>query len=510
METNENRENGNSLAGKLVICDSGKLRQLPLTGDIFIGHVDAPDRIFLEGDCVADLHGKLVKLENGFGYQDLESTNGTYLNGCRIGTGNLRGQEVWPLEDGDVLKIRGEALENTEKDNEIVLIYRRRFVEDTEWHSVDLADTSQEIRIMRHDDEAGREEALKADGQAPEHYATLTFRDGQWRLGDHSTRYGVFLDNCRISAEEAIAENDVMRIGSTLFLYRRGKLWYNHRERSESQLSIRIEERSVWNWFRKKVLLEDINVTVNPGEMVLILGGSGAGKTTFINAVMGYEKAEGKITEGGVDVYKNYDKMKYEIGFVPQQDLLRLEDTVYETLSNAAELKMPKDTPDGERKARVDEVLERFGLDHEAQSLVEKLSGGQRKRLSIAIEFVADPWLFFLDEPDSGLDGVMARSLMENLRRIADEKRIVMVITHSPDRVAELFDKVLVLAKSEKDGVGHLAFYGLIDEAKDFFGTDSLEGIIKKVNRTDEGGEGMADAYIGRFKALNDPEEEKK
>ena len=223
--------------------------------------------------------------------------------------------------------------------------------------------------------------------------------------------------------------------------------------------------------------------------MVLILGGSGAGKTTFINAVMGYEKAKGTIKEGDRDIYRNYNQMKYEIGFVPQQDLLREDDTVYDTLDNAAEMKLPVSLDKDSRKARIEQVLELMGLEREKDSLVEKLSGGQRRRLSIAVEFIADPSLFFLDEPDSGLDGIMARTLMENLRRIADENKIVIVITHTLPTGRRIFlTRFVVLAKSQESNVGRLAFYGMIDEAKEFFGTDSLEGIVKRINREDEGG----------------------
>lgn len=264
-------------------------------------------------------------------------------------------------------------------------------------------------------------------------------------------------------------------------------------------LVINIAQRSVWQRFKKLTLLKDINLTVNNGEMVLILGGSGAGKTTFMNAVMGYEKADGVILHGGTDIYTEYERMKYEIGFVPQQDLLRGSDTVYDTLQNAARMKLPKEIPPYERQQRIEEVLELLGLQRERDSLVVKLSGGQRKRLSIAVEFIADPSLFFLDEPDSGLDGIMARSLMQNLRTIADRGKIVMVITHGPDRAAELFDKVIVLAKSVQDNCGHLAFYGTVPEAYRFFETDTLEGVVRRINRPDEGGDGLSDYYINQF-----------
>ena len=143
-----------------------------------------------------------------------------------------------------------------------------------------------------------------------------------------------------------------------------------------------------------------------------------------------------------------------------------------------------------------------MGLTNEADELVSKLSGGQRKRLSIAVELISDPGLFFLDEPDSGLDGNMARNLMEELREIAEKGKIVLVISHSPDRAADLFDKVIVLAKSEADNIGHLAYYGSVGNAFRFFGTESLEEIVKKVNRKDEGGDGQADDFIRSFSIM--------
>ena len=153
-----------------------------------------------------------------------------------------------------------------------------------------------------------------------------------------------------------------------------------------------------------------------------------------MNAVMGYEKADGRILHGGTDIYTEYERMKYEIGFVPQQDLLRgsghrLRHLAERSPHEAAQRDPgPTNASSGSRKC-----WKLLGLQRERDSLVVKLSGGQRKRLSIAVEFIADPSLFFLDEPDSGLDGIMARSLMQNLRTIADRGKIVMVITHGPD-----------------------------------------------------------------------------
>jgi len=264
-------------------------------------------------------------------------------------------------------------------------------------------------------------------------------------------------------------------------------------------LQIMIAERSVWHMFKKTTILKDIRINIGQSELVMVLGGSGAGKTTFLNAVMGYEKADGEIRRGDIDIYRDYEKIRHEIGYVPQQDLLRLKDNVYDTLLNAAEMRMPEWATIEMREQRTEQVLAQMGLERERESLVEKLSGGQRKRLSIAVELISDPNLFFLDEPDSGLDGIMARSLHATLRQIANQGKIVIVITHSPDRVIELYDKVIVLAKSVRDNTGRLAFYGSPSQARAFFSADSMENIVRRINRTDEGGEGLADVFIDRY-----------
>ena len=263
-------------------------------------------------------------------------------------------------------------------------------------------------------------------------------------------------------------------------------------------LTVNIKKRTVFDFFKKKVLLKDIHMTIPKGHMVLLLGGSGAGKTTFVNAVTGYEQADAEIKLNGSDIYEEYEKMLYDIGFVPQQDLMRGNDTVLLTLSDAATLRLPANIYMSERYERINKVLDQFGLSTVKNSLVEKLSGGQRKRLSIAMEFIADPTLFILDEPDSGLDGVVARNLFEKLREIANEGKIVIVITHTPDRVIDLFDDVIVLAK-DAGRTGRLAWYGPVNEAYEFFGKKSMEEILLSVNQKDEGGEGRADEFVEKY-----------
>ncbi len=269
-------------------------------------------------------------------------------------------------------------------------------------------------------------------------------------------------------------------------------------EAIQNGLTVNITDRTITTLGKKQYLLKDIHMSIPVGHLVLLLGGSGAGKTTLLNAITGYEQANAQIILGGRNLYNNYESMKYSLGFVPQQDLMRLNDTVYRTLQDSASLRIPKSVHKKERTELIDSVMEKLGLSSVKNSQVVKLSGGQRKRLSIALELISDPMLFILDEPDSGLDGVVARNLFETLRKIADEGKIVIVITHTPDRVIDMFDDVIVLAK-DATRTGRLAYYGPVKEAYSFFDKTSMEEILLSINQKDEGGEGRADEFVEKY-----------
>lgn len=485
----------------LLWLEPGHIRLLPLQGRQTVGRRsgDSSPEILAAAPFVSRRHGELLVQDGAALYRDVGSTNGTLLNG-RL----LEAMEIARLRDGDVLCFGGKV-----KGRGVPAVYVQGWAEDLR----------QEVFTPEAD------AAAFQVGRAVGTGLRLTERDvsrlqcifhrtmGGWAAEDRSQTNPTCRNGRPLAGITALESGDVLRMGSAFVLFD-GKAFtfitpasaapYEDGDTSEegAQLEIHILRRSVKKWRASVDLLKDIQLTVSCGEMVLILGGSGAGKTTFLNAVMGYEPAEGDILFGGSDVYRDYERMKYEIGYVPQEDLLRKSDTVIETLANAAEMKLPRSVSPAERAQRVQETLVTFGLERERGQLVGKLSGGQRKRLSIAVEYIGQPTLFFLDEPDSGLDGVMARSLMENLRFIADTGRIVMVITHGPDRAIDLFDKVVVLAKSGRDGSGHLAFYGSCPEALAFFETDSLEGVVRRINRPDEGGEGLADRYIEKYAQL--------
>lgn len=491
-------ERADKPAALLMLDKTGEVRIKRIEENCLIGRKceEGKADVQVHSGLVSRKHGEITYIKGSYYYKDLDSLNGTYINDTLFRKDTSMGKQSVKLKNGDVLRIdygerKGHHAEA------VVMVFVTDYEADTTWRRQELIDEIAELNIGRAKSDIKFDNAMVS-----QNHASFFRANKGWAIMDHNSTNGVFLNGVRIEKPKYIYPMDVIRIANLYFFYDGKNILYPS-EKSGNELVIRITEKSVWQRFKKLTLLQDTNLTIKAGEMVMILGGSGAGKTTFMNAVMGYEKAQGTILHGGTNIYTEYEKMKYEIGYVPQQDLLRGSDTVYDTLNDAARMKLPKNTGKQERRARVEEVLEMVGLKTEAESQVSKISGGQRKRLSVAVELIANPSLLFLDEADSGLDGPNSKTLMENARAIADQGKIVMVITHAPDRVAELFDKVIVLAKSEKDNSGHLAFFGTIKEAYRFFDVESLESVVKKINRKDEGGgEGKADCYIEKYKKM--------
>ena len=418
-----------------------------------------------------------IRFENGkWIYKNLSENVFSFVGGKLLPCGEER-----ELSDNMVIRLSNDRM--------LTAVFLKEFASSTNWQIINMDDGRHTVVIENEAWEEGNT-AL-----------TLEYEDSRWQLDDIGVT-NLLLNGRPLREPTFLQFDDCLQIGETRFIFEGSGMLYGVHSR-QGGLSIAIDERTVKNAMKKYTLLKDIRLSIEPGNMVMILGGSGAGKSTFVNAVTGYEKAKAVITEGGVDYYKQFDQVKHRIGFVPQENLMREEDTVRMTVSNAADLRLPATMSQEEKARKVRMALETFGLAGREDTLVSKLSGGQKKRLSICTEFVASPNLFILDEPDSGLDGIMARGLMENLRLIACQGKMVLVITHAPDRVAHLFDKVIVLAKGTETKVGQLAFYGGIQEAKDFFGTDSLENVVKRINAVNEGGEGRADEFIEKYKAYS-------
>ncbi|MCC6148197.1 MAG: ATP-binding cassette domain-containing protein, partial [Anaerolineaceae bacterium] len=211
-------------------------------------------------------------------------------------------------------------------------------------------------------------------------------------------------------------------------------------------------------------LLKDISLSVGQNEFVALVGMSGAGKSTLMDAINGFRPAtSGKVLVNGRDLYKNYEMFRDDIGNVPQRDIVHMELTPEQALNYAAQLRMPADTSAQERAGVVNSTLNELGLSSKKDVLISRLSGGQLKRVSIGVELLTKPRLFFLDEPTSGLDPGTEYEMMKLLRHLADQGRTVLIITHATKNVM-FCDKAIILAKG-----GNLAFYGPPEHALEYF-----------------------------------------
>jgi ABC-type multidrug transport system ATPase subunit len=213
-----------------------------------------------------------------------------------------------------------------------------------------------------------------------------------------------------------------------------------------------------------KKVLHSVRFSVEPGELLAIVGGSGAGKSTLLDAIAGVRPAdEGTVLFDGVPYYEHLEEYRSALGYVPQDDIIHAELSLIATLRYAARLRLPDGTSPGERESAVADVMDALDLTQRAELRIGSLSGGQRKRASIAVELLTKPHVFFLDEPTSGLDPATAAELLRLLRRLADSGRTVVLTTHSMQDLA-ICDKLVVLARD-----GHCAFVGAPEAAVDHF-----------------------------------------
>ncbi|MFC8292051.1 FHA domain-containing protein [Streptomyces sp. NPDC057242] len=285
--------------------------------------------------------------------------------------------------------------------------------------------------------------------------------DGTYWIHDLGSHNGTFL-NGRPVTDARVTPEDIVGIGRCAFCLIGGQL-VEFTDTGEVSLDVRSLAVTVDHGH--KTLLDEVSFPVGEKCLLAVVGPSGAGKSTLLNALTGQRPADrGTVLYDGRDLYRDYAELRQRIGLVPQDDILHLQLTVRRALGYAAELRFPEDTERAERQARVDEVIRELGLVERADQPIHSLSGGQRKRVSVALELLTKPSLLFLDEPTSGLDPGMDRSVMHMLRGLADDGRTVVVVTHSVLSL-DVCDRLLVLAPG-----GRVAYYGPPSEALGFFG----------------------------------------
>lgn len=417
---------------------------------------DPENTILLDASYVSGKHGYFHYYDGKACYTNVSETNGTYLNGDK-----MKGRKTCYLESGDILRIG-----SSDPREQIVLLYHENTQPDL-WNSFAIDSEKTRIGSASNND-------LRFFGM-PEYAISINYRQEYYTLTNHTSipirQNGKIISNSTM----ILRDNDVIELFGKQILFSSQALYYRQKQQGigmDCQHVTKIVDHN-------KKILNDVSCTISPNSFCAIVGGSGAGKTTLMNAISGFEpEFEGTITWGGLDVKKDFKKLKSMIGYVPQQDILYENLALWDMLKYSAKLRMPVSSTSEQREQRMKRVLQMVDLEKHAKTLIRRMSGGQKKRASIAIELLADPEIFFLDEPTSGLDSGTERSLMQTLNRIAkNENKTIIMVTHTTNNL-NLCDQILFMAPG-----GNLAFCGNAMQAKNYFKTQTLADIYDKLGQ---------------------------
>ncbi len=260
--------------------------------------------------------------------------------------------------------------------------------------------------------------------------------------------------NGRRVTRTALKPDDKIRIGPFLFSYHGTQLT----QYTESPV-IRIDalglKKEAHRDGKQQVLLNNISLAIPARKFVALVGASGAGKSTLMDALNGLRPAQqGTVLYDGQDYYASFEAFRSQLGYVPQDDIIHRDLTVERALYYAAQLRLPEDFPEEQIRRRIDEVLGDVDMKQRRNLLISKLSGGQRKRVSIALELLSKPSVFFLDEPTSGLDPGLDRKMMRLLRNLASKGQTIVLVTHATNNITAC-DYVCFLAEG-----GRMVYFG--------------------------------------------------
>lgn len=418
---------------------------------------DAGNDIILKSHFVSKRHGQF-RLVNGMCIvEDLGSTNGLYINGMRIKSYGLRDNVAIRIDDRTGSTVDG-----------VLMVFSAKSSAES-WNSIDLR-SKPSVVIGRKE---GCDIHLNHVSVSKVH-AQIHSENGRYVIVDNNSTNGVWVNGRRISGKCPLNEKDVIMITNSKLIYSAARINYCTFNRGISVTASHIVKTVDKG---RKTICEDVSLKIEPCELVAIIGGSGAGKSTIMNCISGYNKpTSGEVRVNGVELYNNFDALKNIMGYVPQKDIVYENLTVYDMLDYTAKLRLPKDTSEQERNEIIMKVIDTVELTQRKDTLIKKLSGGQKKRASIAVELISDPNLFFLDEPASGLDPGTERNLMRTLKSMTVKGKTVIFVTHSTLNL-HMCDKIVFMGTG-----GKLCFCGSYQEALDFFGVTDMVDVYNLIS----------------------------
>ena len=444
---------GNGTTRNICLNEFGKK-------SITFGRNDDND-IILSSPIVSGNHGSFIFENNELKLCDNRSMNGLFINGLFI-------NNTVTLKDGDIIRIDNPNLPL--KQGIIMLVTTGKG--SSNWIEYDLK--GKDIFTIGRSREC---DIVLERISIPLKHAKIIKNNNGYLIGYLDNRMGIILNNTTLVGQMPLTEKDVIFIDDFKIIFSDGKLFYQKREYGVRLDAINIV-KTVRLKFKKRDISQNVSFTAAPGEFIAFVGGSGAGKSTFMKCISGVSKpTSGQVLINGNDLYGNYDALKKLIGYVPQENIIFSDLTLIDMLKYAANLRMPDDTSKKEKMERIDKVLDIVEMLDKKDVMIKNLSGGQQKRACIAVELLSDPKLFFLDEPTSGLDPGTERSLMKTLRKMANSGKTIILVTHNTLNL-HLCDKVVFFGYG-----GKLCFDGKPNDALTFFGVNDFVDIYNLLNK---------------------------
>jgi ABC transport system ATP-binding/permease protein len=313
------------------------------------------------------------------------------------------------------------------------------------------------------------------------HHARISRADSGYIVEDLGLTTGTFVNGQAISGSVPISVGDVIRIGSYSFDFSAPNVIKQRDYRGNVTLEARGVTVAVSRG--RKRLVEDAWLTIYPSEIVALMGPAGAGKTTLMNALNGYTRpTSGTVLINGQALYANYDQFCGHIGYMPQDDIMHRELTVGQALYYTARLRLPSDHSKADIKARIKSILKLLDIEAAEDVIIgspEKkgISGGQRKRVNLAMELMTDPSILFLDEPTSGLSSEDALGVMKMLRDLADAGKTILITIHQPGlEVFRMADTLLMVSKDKgSQEAAKVVYFGpAYPDAVEFFNPNGV------------------------------------
>jgi ABC-type multidrug transport system ATPase subunit len=420
---------------------------------------DEGNDIVIRSSYVSRQHGYFKFIDGGWVIENNpSSTNGLIYNNSSI--------EQRLLADGDSIRI-DDGVETTKTG--VLLMFGLNDT-DAKWFEFPVPEQG-EITIGRGESCDIRLHHISVSSI----HAKIQCFNGEFYLVDNGSTNGIMINGRRVAGRVRLQEKDLILITNSKLIFSSNKITYCCYKKGINVKGFEVVKRVGRKL--EKTICNSVDLHIKPREMIAIVGGSGAGKSTVMNCLAGYSRpTSGNVAVNGVDLYDNFDALKNIIGYVPQADIVYDNLTVYHMLMYAARLRLPADVTDAEVDECIGSVIRITQLDKNKDTFIKSLSGGQRKRASIAVELLSDPNLFFLDEPASGLDPGTERNLMLTLRTMAQEGKTVIFVTHSTLNL-HLCDKIAFMGTG-----GNLCFFGSYREALEFFGVDDIVDVYNMIS----------------------------